>query len=350
MRSRLGDSRQSAQVLLALAELWGVGVTDIEIVEDKKAQVEFFLINKWALVVESIKSTSSAPIAAAAKKVKNLIKQTRRQVLPLVAVPFMGEAGRKVCEEMDVGWLDFSGNAHITAPGLCIIVEGKPNRFKNKGRPANLFAPKSSRLIRWLLIHSSESLTQREISRGTGLDEGFVSRLVSRLEQDGYLLRDDRGGLRSKDPDLLLDSWRAIYDFSRHNVRYYHVAARSGEALSQLVTQTLSAKHLEYAATGLAAAWVLTHFAGYRISSFYLRSEPSSSLLESIEAREEIRGANLWFVVPNDDGVFDGIVEIDGIKCVHPVQAYLDLKSHPERSSEAAKHLRTKLLNWHHGS
>ena len=55
---------------------------------------------------------------------------------------------------------------------------------------------------------------------------------------------------------------------------------------------------------------------------------------------------NLWLAVPNDSGVFQGAVENDGIRCVHPVQVYLDLKEHPERSAEAADRLRTELLTW----
>ena len=48
--------------------------------------------------------------------------------------------------------------------------------------------------------------------------------------------------------------------------------------------------------------------------------------------------------MPNDEGVFQGAVEREGIPCVHPVQVYLDLKDHPERSAEAAEALRKKLL------
>jgi hypothetical protein len=34
----------------------------------------------------------------------------------------------------------------------------------------------------------------------------------------------------------------------------------------------------------------------------------------------------------------------EGIRCIHPVQVYLHLKDHPERSTEAAAHLREPLL------
>jgi hypothetical protein len=258
----------------------------------------------------------------------------------------MGDVGRKVCAEAGVSWLDLSGNAHIIAPGLRVIVDGRPDRFKTAGRPANPFAPRSSRIARWLLIHAGDNLSQREIARSTGLDEGFVSRLVARLQKEGYLVRDENGAVRPKDPALLLDAWRERYQFSKDTLHHGHVAARSGDALLRFVGETLAKQGIEHAATGLAAAWALTRFAAFRTTTLYLATDPSTALLEHLGYREDPRGANLWLAVPNDAGVFQGAVEKNGIRCVHPVQVYVDLKDQPERSTEAAERLRTDFLTW----
>ena len=61
--------------------------------------------------------------------------------------------------------------------------------------------------------------------------------------------------------------------------------------------------------------------------------------------REESRGESVWLVVPNDEGIFQGALDREGVRCVHPVQVYLDLKNHPERSAEAAEELRRKFLS-----
>ena len=103
---------------------------------------------------------------------------------------------------------------------------------------------------------------------------------------------------------------------------------------------------MEYAVTGLAAAWYWTQYARYRLSTMYLKAAPSTELLEAMEFRETPRGFNTWLVVPEDEGVFDGVSQIDGILFVHPVQVYLDLKSHPERAAEAAEEIRARLLQW----
>ena len=45
-------------------------------------------------------------------------------------------------------------------------------------------------------------------------------------------------------------------------------------------------------------------------------------------------------------GSYYGAEEKEGIRCVHPVQAYLDLKDQPERAEEAAERLRKEYLSW----
>lgn len=272
------------------------------------------------------------------------------EVIPLMVVPFMGDIGRQRCAENDVGWLDLSGNARIVAPGLRILIEGNPNRYKRRGRPSTAFAPRSSRIARWLLMHPATPHTQRELARLTGMDEGYTSRVVGKLEEVGLIVRNDAGAVQPRDPDLLLDAWKEVYDFTKHHVVRGHVAARSGVELLQQLTAGLERASIPYATTGLAAAWTLGHYAGFRVASVYLPQEPSSNLITALSFREDARGANVWLVVPNDKGVFhENKTSSDGIVCVHPVQAYLDLHAHPERAGDIARELRSEHLNWRNG-
>lgn len=349
MRARSEHDRIALKVPEMLAGLLGVAPAELEVRTNDPSGADLVVAAAGqTFVVEVNKSTGAAPIAAASRKVLELAKRQRRRVVPLLAVPFMGEIGRRMCEEAGVGWMDLCGNAHIIAPGIRVIVDGRPNRFRSAGRPPNTFAPKSARVVRWLLIHPFESLTQRQIARATDMTEGYVSRIVRRLEHEGYLVREDGGAVRPKDPALLLDAWRENYQFSKHTFHRGHVAARSGDALLRFVCDTFLEQGIEHAATGLAGAWALTRFAAFRIATLYLPTDPSPALLERLGFREDPRGANLWLVVPNDAGVFQGAVEKDGIRCAQPVQIYVDLKEHSERATEAADRLRTELLTWRH--
>jgi hypothetical protein len=300
----------------------------------------------YRFLVEYKSSAAAGPLSTGIDRLKQCAAAPMEKDLPLIVVPFMGQVGRDLCEKSGVSWLDLSGNAKIFAPGLRIWMEGRPNKYSNRGRPPNLFASKSSRVARQLLLQPQRFRTQAELARQTGLDDGYVSKIVRRLEQEHYLDKDDEGAVRPRDPNLLLDAWYGAYDFSRHRILKGHVPARSGDELTHKVARQLSHEKLDYAATGLAAAWLFTNFAAFRLTTVYLSSMPSRSLLREIEFLDEPKGANLWLVLPDDEGVFQGRQERAGIQCVSPVQSYLDLKDQPERAKDAAAELRRKLLTW----
>jgi len=200
--------------------------------------------------------------------------------------------------------------------------------------------------VRALLLEAGSAFSQRELARKTGLDEGFTSRVVRKLEADQMVERSSDGTVRLVDPAAVLEAWREEYDFSKHRIVSGHVTARSGDELLAAVGAALRAKKLDYAATGLAGAWLLTEFANFRLTTILVPEEPPAPLLRAIGFRREERGANLWFTIPNDEGVFTGAADQGGVRCVHPVQAYLDLKAQPERSAEAAEELRKRILKW----
>jgi hypothetical protein len=112
------------------------------------------------------------------------------------------------------------------------------------------------------------------------------------------------------------------------------------------VARAFTKAGVSYAVTGLGAAWLHAHFAGFHTAAFYLRDEPAPTLLRAIGFRDEVRGANVWLAQPNDEGVFTGVAAQEGIQCVHPVQAYVDLAAQPEGAQEAAERLRKKCLRW----
>ncbi len=294
--------------------------------------------------VELKASAEAATISRAVAQAKRSAEAQR--AVPVVAAPFMGELGKRICDEAGISWFDLSGNARIVAPGLRIIIEGRPNKFLRRGRPSSAFAPKSARVARHLLVHHPKAFRQQDLARETGLDDGFTSRIVRRLEGDGLVERDEKGLIYARDPNVLLDAWSAVYTFDKHTIIRGHVTARSGDELLQKLAAQLTRSKLQHAATGLAAAWLRTEFAGFRLVSFFVGSLPNDKALDAMGFREEPRGANVWFVLPNDDGVFDGSSNVGGIECVHSVQAYLDLLAHPERAKEAAAELRSRALKW----
>ena len=347
MEIRQEHSRILAQIPQLLAGLLEMSPAEIDVSRDPLEGAGLVVTAADYLFLVDVKlSTSSAQVMSAARKLREKTAQWPKPAVPLLVVPFMGDVGRRACLQEGVGWFDLSGNACIHSPGLKVIVSGHPNRFVRAGRPPNLFAPKSSRIARWLLVHVGQSFTQRELARASHLDEGFVSRIVAGLTKEEYVSREETGAVRPKDPGVMLEAWREGYQFQKHALIQGHVAARSGDALLKSLAEALGRRNLTYAATGLAGAWALTRFAAFRLAAIYVPEDPPPSLLEEIGFRAEARGSNLCWVLPNDEGVFQGAADVNGIRCAHPVQVYLDLKEQPERSAEAADNLLRTLLPW----
>jgi hypothetical protein len=297
------------------------------------------------LVGEYKRSGDIATVTHAVEQLREAARKTDGE-WPLLVVPYMGEKGAERCREEGVGWIDLSGNAHLNTDSFSIHVEGKPNQFKQKGRPANPFAPKSSRISRFLLAHPNQRFRQKEIADRAGVGRGWTSKVVRRLEEKGLVRRDEDGRVEVPDPSLLLDAWHEKYDFSKHRILKGTVASKDSTALTERLAQAFESAGLKHAATGLAAAWLLTQFARFRIATFYLERFPEEELKREIGLREDPKGANVWLAVPNDEGVFHDSSEREKVRHVHPVQVYLDLKGHPERSGEAADSIKSEYLNW----
>jgi hypothetical protein len=308
--------------------------------QDRGADIVIELPEGRILVAQVKSSSRSADVAAAAR---HALAVAQEGDLPVVIVPYMGDAGARAAAAEGVGWIDLSGNARLRDRDLFVRVEGRPNRYPSRGRPSSPFAPVSARLTRHLLQDPDRWWQQAELARATRLDDGRISKLVSRLDELELLARDG-SHLRPRNPSVLLDAWAADYRFDSHDVMACHFTG-SGLELAQDVAQRLAAVDIQYALTGLPAAWLLDGFAQFRLVSVFVDDDPRT-VAEALAARVEPRGANLQLIGPNDSGVFVGAATIRGIDVVSPVQAYLDLLALPERAHDAAQHLRIERLSW----
>lgn len=263
--------------------------------------------------------------------------------VPLLVVPYMGPSARTWARAKQLSWADLSGNADIRAPNLRVFVDGHGNRYARSGRPANPFSPKYARVSRVLLTDPDRWWRQRDLCVNTSLSDATVSRAVGHLRSADLLESNSEGAVRARSPSVLLDAWAQRYSFADHRVYKFHIVARSGHTALQALASKLAATEVTWAATGLSAAYMWTEFADFRLTTLFVDELPRDT--ESLGLHEVDRGENVWLVVPRDDGVFYGMSE-RGTWCVHPVQAYLDLLSQPERAKEAASHLRSTLLRW----
>jgi hypothetical protein len=306
-------------------------------------------VTDFAFLLEYKNQGYAGVISAAIDQVKHYsdLLNLKKQLIPLIVVPYMADTGRTLCAETRISWIDLSGNSSIVADGLFVNETGRSNKFVSKGRPENLFSEVSSRVSKYLLMHPKNSFNQREISQQTGVDEGYVSKICARLEEAKYIVRNDDRSVKVKEPNILLDAWRDEYNPRGKDWIKGHIPARSGSAAMKTLVVFFENRTREYAVTGLAAAWLMTGFSSFRNVSIYLRDYIQIEVLEDIGFIRTDKGANVALLNGQcDPGVFLGMKKWNGISCVHPIQVYLDLKEQPERSEEAAEELKKRFLKW----
>ena len=327
-----------------LAALLGISVTEVRPLPTEKKGLDAAL-EAGGLVwfVEVTSSSSPRTVAAAAEQLHRHVAAAQLSALGVLVVPYMTKAGARTATGLELNWIDLAGNGHIRDQGLHVRVEGLPNLLPARGRPSTPFAPKSARVSRLMLLDPWRWWRQKSLASETGLDDGHVSRVVRRLDDD--LLLDRQGPeFRPRDPYALLDAWADDYRFDRHDVVSGHITGSGMEVADSLHRQLVDS-NIDHAFTGLPAAWALGQHARFRLVSVYVAGDPRVAA-GALGLRRGERGANVQVIGPDDEGVFAGARDVHGRTCVSPPQVYLDLLHLPERAKEAAEQLRSDKLLW----
>lgn len=164
-------------------------------------------------LVEMKSDARSASVASAISQLearRDSYPNCAKELLPILIVRHMGDAGANLCRQHGVNWLDFDGNADIQARDLRIRIVGRRNRQRPKPQQGvNPFATKASRVTHVLLLEPRKLWRRAELQSATGLDKGSISRTIRALQTGGYLkpVSAARSIGAVADPRTLLDAW-----------------------------------------------------------------------------------------------------------------------------------------------
>lgn len=117
----------------------------------------------------------------APRDVRSLVERLpTRRATTLVVAPFLTESTRDRLRENGVSYLDLTGNVRVVLPepGLFIETQGASEDLNREERPArSLRGPKAGRVVR-CLIELKSPPGVREVAALTGVDAGYVSRVL----------------------------------------------------------------------------------------------------------------------------------------------------------------------------
>ena len=206
----------------------------------------------------------------------------------------------------------------------------------------NIFAPKSGRVLRVLLVDYGRDWNERDIAKVAKVSRGLAHYVCKTLVELGYVARNEKHRLVLVDPLRLLKRWAAYHQYDRVNkfLDYYTFEREIDRFL-----QNFARIDLEYAASALIGAWLVAPYVRPVDLHFYV---PNRLVAEEIAKRLELnpipRGGNIKFVLPYDEGVFYGVHNVRDTNVVSSIQLYVDLYNFPARGEEAASHLLDDIL------
>jgi hypothetical protein len=272
----------------------------------------------------------------------------------LVVAPYLGERTRELLAEAGISFADATGNLRIVASSPAIFLEGVGAEHdpERQVRPLHsLRGAAAGRVVR-ALCEFAPPFGVRTLAEISATPLGTVSRVVSLLETEALLARDEKKQVISVDWAALLKRWASDYGVGTSNVMRAHLEPRGLGALWPKL-----AKLPRYAATSSVAG---TGIAPARLAMIYV--DDAEAAAETLELVETEAGANVWLLQPFDDVVFERSRERiltagDSqamITIVSPAQAVVDLMSSPGRGPQEAAALldtmKTTVAEWQRGA
>jgi len=201
----------------------------------------------------------------------------------------------------------------------------------------NVFALKSSRVLRVLLVGFGEDWDERELAQEAGVSSGLAHYVCRTLVELGFAARNERNRIVLVDPLRLLRRWASYHMYDRANkfLDYFTFEREVDRFVSKF-----AGLDLEYALCGLVGAWLVAPHVRPVDVHLYVPSESAAKkIAKSFGLNPTPKGGNVKFVLPYDEGVFYGARSVQGVRVVSNVQLYVDLYNFPARGEEASSQL-----------
>ncbi|MBI2569881.1 MAG: hypothetical protein HYV63_22990 [Candidatus Schekmanbacteria bacterium] len=277
------------------------------------------------------------PVSALSRPDPRSARQIPAERPLLVAAPYFSRRVREVLEAEGASFVDQTGNVRIVVdePGLYIVTSGADANPWPEERRLSLRGAKAGRVV-CALARFTQPIGVRELAAAADTDPGYVSRLLGMLDREALLDRTSRGRVERVDWRKLLLRWSEEAPLESRTDASTWFAPRGLKSL----WEGLRAADFRYAATGSAVAAAIAPAAPTRLASVYV--EDSAGAAHTLGLRAAEAGANVVLLQPEDEAVFEGVDERDGLRCAALPVVAADLLSGPGRSPAEAE----ALMDW----
>lgn len=256
------------------------------------------------------------------------------QAYCVFGAPYISEAAGKIATDEDIGYVDLAGNCRICFDSVYIRRAGWPNPMIERRGLRSLYSPKAERVLRVLLAEPKRPWKIEPLAADARVSLGMASKVKRLLEDREWLIR-KADGFRLSQPGDLLAEWARSYRYGRNTVHDFY-SLDPIPLIESKLAQACQDLRCDYALTGFSAAARMAPMVRYQRVTAYT-FDRTNELARRMNLKSVTSGANVSLIEPYDEGVFFQAKEVDGIRIVFPVQAYLDVLSFRGRGEEAAE-------------
>ncbi|MEL7500447.1 MAG: type IV toxin-antitoxin system AbiEi family antitoxin [Planctomycetota bacterium] len=268
---------------------------------------------------------------------------SRAKTTLVFLAPTISDRVAEIARKHNISFLDYAGNCLVANErlGLLLHRKGFKTKLVQSSSPplANVFSPKSSRIVRAMLSEPSRAWQVRELAEHPNVDVsmGLVSKVKHALLFQSYA-KEENQRLTLKNPQELLQSWAKNSPIVEETVKFY--VRGDTEEIEETIADWCVHNNHQYALARMSAAWRQAPDVRYNVANVYVRSSAVTerallSLKEKCGARPVETGHNLAFLSPYDSSVFAN--HIGEPYQTSPLQTWLDLKQMSGRGEEAAE-------------
>lgn len=249
-------------------------------------------------------------------------RQMGNQPILLVA-PYISPRVRQLLTEENVSYLDPTGNVRISVdyPSVFIETQGASQDPRATRRRAAMRGAKAGAVVR-VLIDAIPPYTGAEIARAAGVNEGYLSRILDSLTDEGLIDRERAGPVMQVHWPAMLRRRAQALDLFRRVGTYRYVARQGASALLETLRERPAADRRPPTVTGSFAAARLAPVAAPTLLVFYsMNPRELESELDLLPAEA---GADTVLIRPDNNVAFARAQPDGGVAWAAPSQVAID--------------------------
>lgn len=288
---------------------------------------------------------------------ENMTAATARELVKsrpdaLVVYELASPEARSILRDAGISHAGRDGELYLHQPPIHVELPGRGKAAAAAGPSpfaSSPFAPRASRIARWLLLNGAAEPSFRDLAAKTALSESLVSRSVRALADDRLVEiaidpRDSRSRrVRVRDSGTLLDAFERSTR-RRTRVSTWDIGARDPDRALSRLRKSAKKGRLPYAVGGLAGAAFMQKVVNPAEVDAWVDRRDYGRWIEELAATPARPGpGKLVLRVLPDPYVLSFAFGRDGIMVADPVQLYFDCRRAGERALEAAEAIRSEM-------